>query len=175
MRFFPNTRRDLQTSAADLLANWRPPTERSTLPAMRRWLLLSTLMACSSPAAGGWRGTADVGPVAAYEIAIRFNDDASQGQVSVREPGRPFSQQWFQLCSLEVDRRVLVATYDPSSPECQGAMSGRRELRGMIGEQVIWGEIWQQERKSGFFRAFREPPAPAGGPIEATATVAATP
>ena len=128
---------------------------------MRYVLLLAVLVACSSPAAGGWRGTADLGPVAAYPFEVKFNDDASQGHIAVREPGRGFAQQWFQLCTLTVDRRQITATYDPTSPDCQGAASSRREVRGLVGEGVLWGELWQGNQKLGFFRAFQEPLAEA--------------
>ena len=94
-----------------------------------------------------------------FGCPVRFNDDASQGQLKVVEPGRPSTELWFQLCTVRVDRRALLATYDPTSPECQGPKSGHRELRGMIGEQTAWGELWQADKKIGFFRAFREPPA----------------
>ena len=124
---------------------------------MRCCLFGLVLAACASPAAGGWRGTADLGPVAAYDIEYKLSDDASQGQIAIREPGRGFSQQWFRLCTLSVDRRQMRATYDPTSPDCQGAVGNRREIRGLVGESVLWGEIWQGNQKQGFFRAFHLP------------------
>ena len=142
---------------------------------MRGWLCVLVLAACSSPAAGGWRGTADIGPIAAYEMSLRFSDNGGKGQVMIREPTNPSSGQWFTLCSLQIDRRVWVATYDPGSVECQGPAGDRRELRGVVGEGVAWGEVWQAGNKTGFFRAFRVPPPAPGEAAAAPSGGAPTP
>ena len=51
----------------------------------------------------------------------------------------------------------------------------RRELRGVVGEGVAWGEVWQAGNKTGFFRAFRVPPPAPGEAAAAPSGGAPTP
>lgn len=142
------------------------------------WLGCLGLAACTSPAAGQWRGTADLGPVAAYAMELKFAEDGSSGSIVVHEPGKPFTDQHFQLCSVQLDDRAITMVYDAARPDCasQGAASDRRTLRGTVGEDVVFGEMFRGEgarvddntaEKLGFFRTFRIPEPPAA-PAETT-------
>ncbi len=142
----------------------------------RALLLAVTFMGCSSPLAGGWQGTADLGPVAAYEVTLQLNEDASAGTLAIRETGKAFEK--FTLCSIEVTERAMALTYDANRPNCdeKGAdPSDRRTLLGTVGEGVVFGEIFaagttagadgKSPPRLGFFRAFRQPaPEPAPAP-----------
>lgn len=139
--------------------------------------LFATILAgCSSPLAGGWQGTADLGPVAAYDVTLQLNEEATAGTIAIREAGKAFEK--FTLCSVEVTERAMALEYDANRPNCdvKGAdPSDRRTLVGTVGEGVVFGEILaagsepsadgKPGQRLGFFRAFREPaPSPTTSP-----------
>jgi len=123
----------------------------------------AVLAACGSPLAGRWVGTADLGPIAAYDIEISIPDGDGDGTVALREPDMP---EKFRICQLVRRARSVEIVYDAGRPDCDGVgptPSDRRTLKGEVGEGVLTGEVWRAGVKTGFFRAFLRP-AGAEGP-----------
>lgn len=122
--------------------------------------LLVVLAACSSPVAGGWQGTADLGPVAATDVTLNLDEEGNAGTIAIREPGKVFEK--YTICSIHLDKRDLALTYDANRPNCDDKSpdpSDRRTLRGTVGEGVVFGEVLGPDARTrvGFFRAFRKP------------------
>lgn len=133
------------------------------------------LAACSSPLAGSWQGTLDLGPVDAWPIGLTVDEDGSRARVHVKEKGRAF--QDFQSCSLTLTDRYVELVYDAGRPNCDvdsPDASERRTLRGTVGEGVVFGEVVRGTTRLGFFRAFLDTGSVRGVvvlPGETTATV----
>ena len=151
-------------------------------------LLLMLAQGCGSPLVGQWRGTADIGPLAAYPIEIRIDPEAKSGRLDLAETGKPFTR--YEFCSVaDATGRKLELVYDPAVPACDPAAKseGRRTLKGTVGEATLFGELFEGPNRIGFFRLFRvdpdapaaetEPdaaPAPTPAPTPAKAPVSAT-
>jgi hypothetical protein len=132
-----------------------------------RWVVILggcfSTCACSSPLAGGWQGTADLGPTAAYDVTLQLNEEATAGTIAIHEDGKAFEK--YTICSLHLDQRSLALSYDANRPNCDDKSpdpSDRRTLRGTVGEGVVYGEVFAGDDKApqrlGFFRAFRKTP-----------------
>ena len=146
-----------------------------TLPVFAATLLL---FGCGSPLAGGWRGTADLGPVLAPALEFHVAEDTLTGRLELQEVGKPYSR--FQLCALRVDaqdERKVELEYDANRPGCEAThqdVSDRRRLVGVVGEGVWTGDVFRGAEKIGFFRAFQLD-ADAGGTHPPSAAPAAPP
>jgi hypothetical protein len=141
-------------------------------------LLLALFSGCGSPVAGQWRGTVDIGPVAAYPVEIRIDPEATTGRIDLAEAGKPFTR--FEFCTIaDATTRKLELVYDPQTPACdpKGKPDGRRTLRGTVGEATLFGELFEGPNRIGFFRLFKvdatAPAAKSPTPTAATAPPAA--
>ncbi len=111
------------------------------------------LGACSSPLAGRWEGTADLGPIEARPVKLHLAKDGQSGQVSWQEQGAAW--RTFAACRVQLQGRQFEVEFDLAQPDCgSGAQRDRRILRGTVGERLLFGEIVGAERPVGFFRAF---------------------
>ncbi len=140
--------------------------------------LVMTLGACSSPAAGHWQGTADLGPIDAFEIALHFDQEAATGTLRVLVPGAPALTH--ELCEIHLQGRELTVEYDPAQPQCAGK-GPRRKVVATVGEDVVFGELYQvdgegkHQEKLGFFRAFRRDTFPSTAAAPASSQPAPQP
>lgn len=122
-------------------------------------LAASALGACSSPMAGRWEGTADLGPIDAWPVKLHLAKDGQSGQVSWQEQGTAW--RTFAACRVQLQGRQFEVEFDLAQPDCgSGAQRDRRILRGTAGERVLFGEIVGADRAVGFFRAFAVDAAP---------------
>lgn len=124
----------------------------------RNWMILPLVAAaCSSPLAGRWQGTADMGPIAAFELQLEVDADDLTGTLNLREPGKPES---YRICHIDRRGRAIAIEYDVGRPNCDATgstPSERRVLKGQVGEGIVSGEVWKGSDKLGFFRAYVQP------------------
>ncbi len=109
---------------------------------------------CASPLAGKWQGTADIGPIAAFDLQFEVDSEDQPGTIAVREPGRP---EHMRICHIDRQGRAITIEYDVGRPNCDASgptPADRRVLKGTIGEGIVTGEVWKGGDKIGFFRAF---------------------
>lgn len=121
------------------------------LPALL--LVLSAASGCAAPIAGRWQGTADVGPINAYDLRLEVASDGKSGRIAVQD-GSPGAHD---LCRIELNGRDVDLEYDLAQPTCrseEGKPSDRRRLRGTVGEGLVFGEVLQGSQRIGFFRAY---------------------
>jgi hypothetical protein len=129
-------------------------------------IILCATTACTAAHVGAWRGTVDLGPVAAPELEIHVDEAGTGGRVDVAEPGKPFSR--FQLCAVQLDpqeARKITLEYDVNRPGCEtqhADPSDRRRLVGTVGEGLWTGDVFKGSDRIGFFRALRLPPDDSG-------------
>lgn len=110
-------------------------------------------MGCTAALAGRWQGTADVGPITAYDLRIEVAGDGKTGRIALQDG----SQGAHDLCRIEVRGRDVDLEYDLAQPTCSqdaGKPSDRRQLRGTIGEGLVFGELLRGSERIGFFRAY---------------------
>ena len=108
---------------------------------------------CTAAIAGRWQGTADVGPIKAYDLRLEVASDGKSGRIAVQD-GSPGAHD---LCRIEVKGRDVDLEYDLAQPPCrseEGKPSERRRLRGTVGEGLVFGEVLQGSQRIGFFRAY---------------------
>ncbi|MBI5610500.1 MAG: hypothetical protein HY902_16610 [Deltaproteobacteria bacterium] len=122
-------------------------------------IAVAAAAACSSPLAGRWEGTADLGPIDAWPVKLHLAKDGQSGQVSWHEPGAMW--RTFAACRVQLQGRQFEVEFDLAQPDCgNGAQRDRRVLRGTAGERLLFGEILGADRPVGFFRAFAVDAAP---------------
>ncbi len=131
---------------------------------MKRFLFSTTVLftivvasgfnaGCTAALAGRWQGTADVGPIAAYDLRIEVAGDGKSGRIAVKD-GSPGAHD---LCRIDVRGRDVDLEYDLAQPTCAqeaGKPTDRRQLRGTIGEGLVFGEVLRGTERIGFFRAY---------------------
>lgn len=123
------------------------------------WLALSLLLGCGSPFAGGWQGTMDVGPVLAHSVTVQMPPEGLEGDLTVQTTD---GEKVYQICKAKLTADKFELSFDRLNPDCvadKDAQTDLHTLRGTLGEGVIFGEMFRDKRKIGFFRAFRKPPA----------------
>ena len=133
---------------------------------MKRFFWLSSLVVlgsasvgCTAALAGRWQGTADVGPITAYDLRIEVAGDGKSGRIALLD-GSPGAHD---LCRIDVRGRDVDLEYDLAQPTCSqesGKPSDRRQLRGTIGEGLVFGELLRGAERIGFFRAYLTQAAP---------------
>ena len=118
--------------------------------------LVALVAACSSPLAGAWQGTADLGPLRAQTLTLTVAQDGLTGKIRLVDPGKP---EDFSLCRIARQGRSFEIEYDAARPGCDGnagSPTERRVLKGTVGEGVAWGDVWRGTEKLGFFRGFAD-------------------
>ena len=131
---------------------------KAFLPAKTAVLSLTLLAllgssGCTAAIAGRWQGTADVGPIKAFDLRLEVSGDGKSGRIAVQD-GSPGAHD---LCRIEVNGRDVELEYDLAQPTCrseEGKPSERRRLRGTVGEGLVFGEVLQGSQRIGFFRAY---------------------
>ena len=131
---------------------------KAFLPAKTAVLSLTLLSllgssGCTAAIAGRWQGTADVGPIKAFDLRLEVSGDGKSGRIAVQD-GSPGAHD---LCRIEVNGRDVELEYDLAQPTCrseEGKPSERRRLRGTVGEGLVFGEVLQGSQRIGFFRAY---------------------
>lgn len=137
---------------------------KRSLPAQNAVLSLTLLAllacaGCAAPIAGRWQGTADVGPIKAYDLQLEVASDGGSGRITVQDG----SVGAHDLCRIDIRGRNVDLEYDLAQPTCrseEGKPSDRRRLRGTVGEGLVFGEVLQGAQRIGFFRAYLTQPTP---------------
>lgn len=116
-------------------------------------VLAGSSAGCTAALAGRWQGTADVGPITAFDLRIEVAGDGKSGRIAVQDG----SAGAHDLCRIQVSGRDVDLEYDLAQPTCAleaGKPSDRRRLRGTIGEGLVFGELLRGNERIGFFRAY---------------------
>ncbi len=148
------------------------PTSRPTLSARLRLgvsLLLFglapivaplLLAGCGSATAGMWQGTADIGPIDAFDLVVMLPEEGFEGEIELSFKDGPAR---FSVCRGRARNGNVELEIDWRHRDCKlpdGAAPDRRLLRGTVGEGVIAGTILRpiaggKPEQVGFFRAYR--------------------
>ena len=115
-------------------------------------LCAALLSGCGASWAGSWNGTADIGPVAAHPLTLVLSESGSTAQLA-SDGGEG---QVLTICSKKVEAPKITLEIDTGRPDCTPGQGAKRlRLEGMIGAEVIHGDIYEGHERVGFFRAFR--------------------
>jgi|GEM_PF-5276892 len=121
-------------------------------------LCIGVLAGCGSPFAGGWSGTMDVGPFLAHTVTVQMPPEGLEGDLVVKTVN---GERSYRICKGDLKGTTFSLTFDLKHPDCaaaKDAKTDRHVLKGTLGESVLFGEIFREGRRIGFFRAYRKPP-----------------
>ena len=119
--------------------------------------LTAALVGCGSPFAGGWAGTMDIGPILAHTFTVQMPPEGMEGDVSVVTPE---GDKRYRICKGSLTTDQFELRFDRLNPDCaakDGAKTDIHVLKGTLGEGVVFGEVFRDKRRIGFFRAYRKP------------------